>query len=455
MTTPDLVVTGTRVVTPRGIGPAVVTIAGGVIQRVEPGDAAPPPGAERFDAGNAVVMPGIIDVHVHVNEPGRTEWEGFATATRAAAAGGITTIVDMPLNSVPVTTTVAALREKERAAAGQALVDYGFWGGVVPDNLGVLAQLIDAGVLGFKCFLVPSGIPEFGHVTERELRPAMELLAKRRGVLLVHAELAEAIQRATAALAGSDPHRYRTYLASRPPDAELAAIDLVLRLCAETGCRVHIVHLSAADGIDRIAVARAAGLPVTVETCPHYLTFAAENIPDGATVFKCAPPIRDRANRDLLWAGLATGTIDLIASDHSPAPPALKCLDTGDFFEAWGGISSLQLLLPAVWTGARERGHSMVQLARWLCEAPARLAGLDRQKGRIAPGYDADLVIWDPDATFVIGPKTLYHRYALSPYQGNMLFGMVHRTLLRGTPVYDRGSFGPWPAGRRLSGAPA
>ncbi|MBI2073089.1 MAG: amidohydrolase family protein [Gemmatimonadetes bacterium] len=405
----DLVVTGTRVVTPQGIRPAAVVIANGVIQRVEPGAGVPPDCAEHLDAGDAAVMPGIVDVHVHVNEPGRTEWEGFATATRAAAAGGVTTIVDMPLNSVPVTTTVDGLREKERAAGGQAMVDYGFWGGVVPDNRSDLAPLIAAGVLGFKCFLVPSGIPEFAHVTEQDLRPVMRLLATHRSVLLVHAELQAPVERATAALAGSDPHRYRTYLNSRPPEAELAAIELVLRLCAETACRVHIAH-----------------------------------------VFKCAPPIRERANRERLWAGLSQGAVDLIASDHSPAPPALKCLDSGDFFRAWGGISSLQLLLPATWTGARERGRTIAHLARWLCEGPARLAGLASHKGRIAPGYDADLVIWNPEESFVIGPKTLYHRYPLSPYQGHLLFGRVERTLLRGVPVYDRGSFAPRPMGRRL-----
>ncbi|MBI2403939.1 MAG: allantoinase AllB [Gemmatimonadetes bacterium] len=446
----DLVVTGTRVVTPQGIRPAAVVIASGVIQRVEPGAGVPPDCAEHLDAGDAAVMPGIVDVHVHVNEPGRTEWEGFATATRAAAAGGVTTIVDMPLNSVPVTTTVDGLREKERAAAGQAMVDYGFWGGVVPDNRSDLAPLIAAGVLGFKCFLVPSGIPEFAHVTEQDLRPVMRLLATHRSVLLVHAELQAPVERATAALAGSDPHRYRTYLTSRPPEAELAAIELVLRLCAETACRVHIAHLSSGEAIDRIAAARSTGLPVTVETCPHYLTFGAEDIPDGATVFKCAPPIRERANRERLWAGLSQGAVDLIASDHSPAPPALKCLDSGDFFRAWGGISSLQLLLPATWTGARERGRTIAHLARWLCEGPARLAGLASHKGRIAPGYDADLVIWNPEESFVIGPKTLYHRYPLSPYQGHLLFGRVERTLLRGVPVYDRGSFAPRPMGRRL-----
>ncbi|HEY6208275.1 MAG TPA: allantoinase AllB, partial [Gemmatimonadales bacterium] len=358
---PDLIVTGRRVVTPHAIGPAAVVIAGGVITAVrDPGDATD--AARRLDAGDAVVLPGVVDTHVHVNEPGRTEWEGFETATRAAAAGGVTTIVDMPLNSVPVTTTPEALEQKAKAASGRALVDYAFWGGVVPGNDEQLAPLARAGVRGFKCFLVSSGIAEFPSVSEVDLRPAMTRLAELGLPLLVHAELPGPIA------AAGHPRRYASYLASRPVAAELEAIDLIIRLCRETGCRVHIVHLSAADALDRVRDARREGLPLTLETCPHYLTFAAEDIPDGATTFKCAPPIRERENRERLWRGLGDATIDLVASDHSPAPPALKCLDAGDFARAWGGIASLELALAATWTGARARGHDPSDLARWLAE---------------------------------------------------------------------------------------
>jgi len=444
------VVTGSRVVTPRGIGQAVITIAGGVIQHVEPGGEAPS-GAERIDAGEAVVIPGVVDVHVHVNEPGRTEWEGFGPATRAAAAGGITTIVDMPLNSIPVTTTVSALRAKERAAADLAVVDYGFWGGVVPGNLDDLALLAAAGVLGFKCFLVPSGIPEFEHVTEAELAPAMRVLAQLGLPLLVHAELPEPIERATRLAAHLDPRSYGTYLASRPAEAELAAIDLMLQLSAETGCAVHIVHVSSADALVPLAAARRAGVAVTWETCPHYLTFAAEEIPDRATAFKCAPPIRERENRERLATALTAGLIDLVSSDHSPSPPSLKRLDEGDFHQAWGGISSLQLLLPATWTVARKHGGTLVDLARWLSESPAALAGIGRRKGRIAPGYDADLVIFDPDASFVVEQNKLHHRHRLTPYLDMTLRGVVRQTLLRGRPVYRNGEVASRPSGQQLS----
>lgn len=450
MTTPDLVVKSTRVVTPEGVRPATVAIAGGVVRSVESAAAAPP-AAQVLDAGDAVVFPGVVDVHVHVNEPGRTEWEGFGPATRAAAAGGVTTIVDMPLNSVPVTTTVAALRAKERAASELAMVDYGFWGGVVPGNLDDLEPLVAAGVLGFKCFLVPSGIPEFPHVTEADLGPAMRVLARHGMPLLVHAELPGPIDRATRSLARLDPRSYETYLASRPREAESAAIDLVLRLSGETGCAVHIVHVSSADALVPLAAARRTGLAVTWETCPHYLTFASEEIADGATTFKCAPPIRERENRERLATALAAGLIDLVASDHSPSPPSLKCLDEGDFFQAWGGISSLQLLLPATWTATRKRGGTLVDLARWLAEAPAGLAGLARRKGRIAPGYDADFVIFDPDATFIVERDKLYHRHPLTPYLNMTLRGVVRQTFLRGVPVYRNGELAARPHGRRLT----
>ena len=398
-----------------------------------------PDAARRLDVGDAALLPGAVDAHVHVNEPGRTEWEGFETASRAAAAGGVTTIVDMPLNSIPVTTTTPALEQKARAAAGRSTVDYAFWGGVVPGNTDQLAPLARSGVRGFKCFLVPSGIDEFPPVGEAQLRPAMTKLAALGLPLLVHAELAGPIARA-APSRDSDPRRYGGYLASRPRAAELEAVDLMLGLCRETGCRVHIVHVSAAETLGRLHDARRAGLPVTAETCPHYLTFAAEEIVDGATAWKCAPPIRERSNREQLWDGLAQGTLDLVTSDHSPAPPALKCLETGDFVRAWGGIASLELGLAATWTGARDRGRDLGDLARWCATRPAELAGLAR-KGRIAPGCDADLIVFDPEATFTVVPDRLRQRHPVTPYAGMVLKGVVRQTLVRGTRVYEEGEF--------------
>jgi allantoinase len=439
---PDLVISSGRVVTPEGERPGAVVVAHGRITAiVAPNDA--PAATTVVDAGDAALLPGVVDTHVHVNEPGRTEWEGFATATRAAAAGGVTTIVDMPLNSIPATTTVAALDAKAGAAAGQAMVDYGFWGGVVPGNLAQLAPLSDAGVLGFKCFLVESGVDEFPPVTERDLVPAMRRLAELDQVLLVHCELPGPI--AQAAGRGGDRRRYQTWLAARPRAAELEAIDLLLLLALETRCRVHIVHLSCAAALDRIERSRHAGARVSVETCPHYLTFAAEDIPDGATACKCAPPLRERENREHLWNGLRAGHIDLVASDHSPAPPALKHLETGDFLAAWGGIASLEISLAAVWTGARERGHGLQAIAHWMAQGPARLAGLSR-KGRLAPGYDADMVVFEPDATWTVDAGRLHQRHPVTPYAGLALRGKVRRTFLRGVCVFDDGRF-PVPPG--------
>ncbi len=451
MSTSDLVIVSTRVLTPHGTGPAAVVVRDGVVRAVEP-----PPGpaiANRLDAGDLIVMPGLVDSHVHVNEPGRTDWEGFEHATRAAAAGGVTTLVDMPLNSSPVTTSVDALEAKRTAAEGRCCVDYGFWGGVVPGNAADLGGLAAAGVLGFKCFLAPSGIDEFPPVAEADLREAMPLLAELDTVLLAHAEAPGPLARA-AGDAGGDPRSYRRYLASRPRQAEHEAIDLLLRLAAEYRCRVHVVHLASADAVPLLRAARRNGLPVTVETCPHYLTFVAEDVPEGATLYKCAPPIRERENRERLWDALRDSEIDMIASDHSPCPPALKLLDAGDFGRAWGGVSSLQLTLPAVWTEARKRHVPPDALACWLCERPARLAGVSHRKGRIAPGYDADLVVWDPEAEWTVDAARLHHRHAVTPYAGRTLRGAVRHVFLRGEPVavdgrVADGRHGRWLRGRR------
>jgi len=449
MAAADLVITSSRVVTDDGVGPAAVAITGEKITAVaRPGVSVD--AHRRLDVGHSVVMAGVVDTHVHVNEPGRTEWEGFETATRAAAAGGVTTIVDMPLNSIPVTTTAKALRAKADTAAGRALVDFGFWGGAVPGNLKELRPLADAGALGFKAFLVPSGIDEFPAVSATDLKLVMERLAALDAVLLVHAELPGPIARVAHNGSAGDPRRYATWLAARPPEAELEAIDLLLQLSTRTGCAVHVVHLSAADGLEPLAAAREAGTAVTVETCPHYLMFAAEEIPDGATAYKCAPPIRERNNREELWAGLRAGTIDFIASDHSPAPPTLKCLDSGDFGAAWGGVASLELALPAVWTGARARGATLADGARWLAAGRARRAGLDGRKGRLAAGLDADLVIWDPDEPFTVDPAHLHQRHPVTPYAAQTLWGVVRETFVRGVRVYENGRFPSPPVGQWL-----
>jgi len=437
---PRLVLRSRRVVTPEGVRPATIHIRQGRIERVAAWEESPTESQELLDCGDSVVLPGVVDTHVHVNEPGRTDWEGFATATRAAAAGGITTLVDMPLNSIPATTTGEALQAKIDVARGKTHVDVGLWGGVVPGNAGELAGLLEDGVLGFKAFLVPSGVEEFGHVGEADLREALPVLARQRSVLLAHAELPGPIDAAAGVWddAGqAELREYGRYLQSRPDLAEVEAVELLVRLCRETGCRVHVVHVASAEVLPILWRAREEGLPVTAETCPHYLTFAAEEIPDGGVAFKCAPPIRSRENRELLWEALREGVLDLVASDHSPCPPEMKKIETGDFRGAWGGIASLQLALSAVWTGARERGFTIADLAEWMCAAPARLAGLDGRKGAIAPGIDADLVVWEPEASFVVEPRDLQHRHKLTPYAGRTLYGAVQRTLLRGETVYD------------------
>ncbi|HYN08991.1 MAG TPA: allantoinase AllB [Vicinamibacterales bacterium] len=446
-----LVVRGERVILPDGVRPAAIHVRDGRITAIESGPGATgvqPTGDERvIDAGDAVVSPGLVDSHVHINDPGRESWEGFEHATRAAAAGGVTTLVDMPLNSIPATTTVAGLEAKRRAAAGKCHVDVGFWGGVVPGNARDLEPLARAGVLGFKSFLCPSGVDEFEHVTENDLREAMPVVARLGVPLLAHAELP-----ARLGQPHGNPRRYISWLDSRPPAAEHGAIDLLIGLAREFRTRVHIVHLASADALPSLVAARADGVAISVETCPHYLTFAAEEIRDGATAFKCAPPIRARDQREGLWRGLIEGVIDLVATDHSPAPPGLKRLDDGDFVQAWGGIASLQIGLPAVWSGARPRGVSVERMAEWMSAAPARLAGLDRVKGRIAIGQDADFVIWNPDAEFRVDAAALHHRHPVTPYHGLRLVGRVQTTILRGQVVFDAGEIIGPPQGRLVSG---
>jgi len=412
------------VVLPDGVRAASIHIENGRIARISDDQT----GA--YDFGSRVISPGIVDTHVHINEPGRTEWEGFDTGTRAAAGGGITTIVDMPLNSIPATTTVDALDAKRAAARRHVHVDVGFWGGVVPGNAHQLDALVDAGVRGFKCFLTPSGVDEFKPVGEEELRVAMPILARRGVPLLVHAE-----NPALLADCEVGTTTYASYLASRPPAAEATAVEMMVRLAGEFGTHVHIVHVACAEAVAVIAGAKAAGVAITAETCPHYLTFAAEDIPDGATEFKCAPPIRESTHRAALWAALRSGTLDLVATDHSPAPPAIK--PRGDFARAWGGIASLECALAAMVTGS---AAAAPDLARWMSAAPARLAGLESRKGRIAPGWDADLVIWDPVGSVTVDPNRLQQRHKLTPYAGRSLRGAVTATFLRGEKIWDDGA---------------
>ncbi len=400
--------------------------------------AAAPAGVETIDAGNLCVLPGLVDTHVHINDPGRTDWEGFETATRAAAAGGVTTLVDMPLNSIPPTTTLAGLEAKLRALEAKAHVDVAICGGLVPSNPAGLAGLFGEGVLAFKCFLAESGVDEFSHVHEAELRAGMRELARIDAPLFVHAELPAPLADGEKAALGLDPRRYATYLASRPRRAEDAAIELVLRLARETGARAHVVHLSSSDALGLFRRAREEKTRLTVETCPHYLTFAAEEIPDGATEYKCAPPIRESENREKLWDALREGLVDQVVTDHSPSTAELKCSGSGDFMKAWGGISSLQLGLAAVWTAAKGRGLGIANVVDWMSAAPARLAGIQGRKGAIAPGHDADLILWDPDGDFTVDAASLEHRNKITPYHARKLLGVTHRTILRGETIYER-----------------
>lgn len=435
---------------PGGVGPASVHVKAGVIERVDAYEAVPE-GVPVEDAGEYVLLPGLVDTHVHVNEPGRTEWEGFETATRAAAAGGVTTIVDMPLNASPPTTTRAAFEAKTAASEGKLFVDLALTGGVVPGNEGELRALAAAGCVSFKCFLVHSGVDDFPHVEEDQLRRAMAILADIGTPLFVHAELAgpiDAALRRQGNLSDAEVTRYATWLESRPREAENEAVDLVVRLARATGAAAHIVHLSSADALVSLRAARDAGARVSAETCPHYLVFASEEVPDGATAFKCAPPIRERHNRERLWQGLADGIVTQVVTDHSPSPASLKCVDSGSFSRAWGGIASLELGLSATWTEARRRGIGLESLVEWMCTAPARRVGLEGRKGSIAPGRDADLVVWDPDAERVVDPAALHQRHKLTPYALRTLSGTVRATYLRGQKVYSAGAHAGTPGGR-------
>lgn len=432
----------TRVLTPAGIGPATVLIDGERIESIgEWGHA--PEGADLNDFGNLVILPGLIDTHVHINEPGRTEWEGFETATRAAATGGVTTLVDMPLNCVPETVNVPALEEKRQASIGKTWVDWAAWGGVVRGNANELQPLVRAGVPGFKCFLVHSGIDGFAWVDEADLREALE---KLRGIdlpLLAHAEVAGPVDEATRALnaASADWRKYSTYLSSRPDAAEVQAIKLLIRLAEEFGSPIHIVHLSSAEALPLLVDARRRGLPITVETCVQYLCFAAEEIRDGATEYKCAPPIRDAANRDALWNALDRGMIDMVVTDHSPCPPAMKRREEGRWDLAWGGIAGLGLALPAMWTAMELRGIGLERIGEWMAAAPAKLADLAGQKGVIDAGADADFVVFDPDAEWTVTTEDLHFRHKLSPYLGSKFRGRVRETWLRGSPAFRDGQF--------------
>ncbi|MEM7625028.1 MAG: allantoinase AllB [Planctomycetota bacterium] len=423
----DFSIRSKKVLLPAGETAATVKIETGVITAIEDHDAWPG-GEHDRDIGNLVLMPGLVDTHVHLNEPGRTDWEGFATGTAAAAAGGVATVIDMPLNSSPVTTTAEALSLKRQATAGKLCVDVGFHGGIVPGNAHRMNELVDAGVRGVKAFLCHSGIDEFPNATEKDLRKAMPVLAERGVPLLVHAELAHDMPPPP----GYDPRRYADYLASRPPSFEQDAVAMMIDLCAATGCRTHIVHLADAGCLSMLLAARERGLPITVETCPQYLAFAAEDIIDGQTEFKCAPPIREAVHREKLWDALAAGLIDMVVSDHSPCPPEMKALETGRFDQAWGGISSLQLGLSVVWTEAQRRGHPLADVVRWMGANPATLVGLTHG---LVVGHPAHLAVFDPDAEWVVDGSTLKHRHPVTPYHRRTLRGVVRHTFVHGRPA--------------------
>ena len=439
-----------RIVTPEGTKPGALLVEGEKISAVCRFSEIPDD-AVTHDCGNDALMPGLVDTHVHINQPGRTEWEGFQTATRAAAAGGYTTLVDMPLNCLPETTTVAALEEKRSAARGECFVDWAAWGGAVADNQHHILPLAHAGVLGFKCFLIYPGCDGFTMIDRQQLEAALPFIAKSRLPLLVHAELAEPIDAATAKLTNADWRKYATYLASRPDQAELDAIRMMIRLCRQYDFRLHIVHLSTARALEDLRAARAEGLPITVETCPHYLHLAKEEVADGATLFKCAPPIRSKKNQEQLWQALDDGIIDMIVTDHSPCPPSMKHEDSGRFDLAWGGIASLSFAPSIIHTECYQRGFTLDDFVRWMSSAPADLAGLNHRAGALEAGRDANFIIFDTDAEFTVTTNRLHYRHAISPYLGQTLRGAVKTTYLRGKRVYHEGSFAPEPFGREVT----
>jgi len=445
----------TRVLTPDGLAPATLLVEDERITAVR-GWSDVPEAAILRDFGGSVLLPGLVDSHVHINEPGRTEWEGFSTATRDAASGGVTTLVDMPLNCVPETINVDALEAKRAAARGQTWVDWAAWGGVVRGNAEALPALAGEGIPGFKCFLIHSGIDGFAWVDEADLRLALARLHSTRLPLLAHAEVADPVITATNALnaGGADWRKYCTYLSSRPDAAEVQAIALLISLAEEFEMPIHIVHLASARALPLLAEARGRGVRITVETCAHYLWFAAEAIPDGATEFKCAPPIRGAANREALWAALESGLIDMVTTDHSPCPPAMKRHEEGRWDRAWGGIASLGLALPVLWAGMAQRGLALERIGTWMASATARLAGLAGKKGALTAGADADIVVFDPDAVWTVAPEHLNFRHKLSPYIGVELKGRVLETWLRGELVFslegNKGSFAASPRGREL-----
>ncbi|XP_063965912.1 allantoinase, mitochondrial-like [Lytechinus pictus] len=438
----SLRVKGQRVVLPeRVVAPAIIEIKDGVIAAIHRSDLDRVPWNPDtdIDAGDSLVMPGVVDSHVHVNEPGRTLWEGYRTATRAAAAGGVTTIVDMPLNSIPPTTTLSAFHEKMTHAKASSYVDVAFWGGVVPQNQFELRPMIEAGIAGFKCFLIHSGVDEFPHVLESDLHEAMKQLKGTNSVLLFHAEMEVPSTEETPEVDSSA--EYEDFLNSRPKNMENKAIALVAKMCLQYRVPCHIVHLSSSDALPIIRDARRRGAPLTVETCHHYLSFTAEEVPQGGTHFKCCPPIRDKNNQMVLWDALKSGDIDLVVSDHSPCTPELKLLEQGDFMKAWGGISSMQFGLSLFWTGAQKHGMGLHDMVRLMCERTSKLAGVSHRKGSLAVGFDGDIVIWDPDSCITIQPENIHHRHKVTPYSGLTLQGVVQVTIVRGQVVYRHGTF--------------
>jgi len=439
-----------RIVTPQGIQPGALLVEDGKIRAIcRRSDV--PSDTVAHDCGNDALLPGLVDTHVHINQPGRTEWEGFRTATRAAAAGGYTTLVDMPLNCLPETTTVAALEEKRSAAQGECYVDWAAWGGAVADNQQHVLPLAHAGVLGFKCFLIYPGCDGFTMINQQQLEIALPFIAESGLPLLVHAELAGPIDAAMEQLRNADWRSYATYLASRPDQAELEAIRLMIRLCSQYSFRLHIVHLSTALALEELRTARAEGLPITVETCPHYLHFAAEEITDGATLLKCAPPIRSKKNQQQLWRGLRDGIIDMIVTDHSPCLPTMKHADTGRFDLAWGGVAGLSLALAVIHTECCSRGLTLNDIVRWMSSAPAALAGIDHRAGSLEAGRDANFIVFDTESEFTVTANKLHYRHAISPYINETMRGVVRATYLRGETVYREGSFAQTPSGRELT----